>query len=69
MKKMIQLGLGSSVTATLLSIPAAAHPGHGDDADLVFSILYPMGDFENQFLMIVTSVFVLAFVRKMGAGR
>ena len=69
MRKMIQLSLGSSVTATFLSIPAAAHPGHGDDANLVFSILHPIGDLENLFLMMVTGAFVLALVRMIKAGR
>ena len=55
--------------ATLLSIPAAAHPGHGDDANLVFSILHPIGDLENLFLMMVTGAFVLALVRMIKAGR
>ncbi len=69
MTKMMLLGLGTAIAAALLALPAAAHPGHGDEVDLAFGVLHPMGDLENLFLMIVAGVFALALVRLMGAGR
>lgn len=68
MKRLTPLSLGSAAAVALLATPAAAHPGHGNEADLAFSYLHPMGDLENLFLMIMTGVFVLALVRMMGLG-
>ena len=69
MKKVILLGIGPSIAAALLALPAAAHPGHGDEVDLAFGVLHPIGDLENLFLMIVTGVFALTLIRMMGARR
>jgi hydrogenase/urease accessory protein HupE len=68
MNKMTLLGPGTAIAAALLSLPAAAHPGHGEDAGLAFSILHPMGDLENLFLMIVIGVVALALVKATRAG-
>ena len=69
MKKTILLSLGLPVTAALLAFPAAAHPGHGDDAELALGFLHPLGDVEIVFLMICAGVFLLALAKMIGTER